>query len=107
MRKKIGGSNGCETRNEYGDCLRFTADHNIVPNGSVTVSDTYDMGNVGGYTAPIVGNLNYLPSSFGQMGGKYNSLKLKKNKKKINIILEKLKKKYKNNIKINLKKELK
>lgn len=96
MRKKIGGSNGCEKWNEYGECLRFTADHNIVPGGSVTVSDTYNMGNIPGYSAPTIGSLNYLPSSFGQMGGKYNSLKLKKNKKKINIILEKLKK----NIKI-------
>lgn len=106
MQKKIGGSNGCEARNEYGDCLRFTADHNMVPGGSVTVSDTYNMGNIPEYSAPTIGSLNYLPSSFGQMGGN-SRLILKKNKKKINIILEKLKKKYKKNIKINLKKELK
>jgi len=39
------------------------------------------------------------------MGG--GKLYMKKNKKLINNILEKLKKKYKNNNKINLKKELK
>lgn len=106
MRKKIGGESGCESRDEYNNCQKFVADHSIIPNGTITVSDTYSMGNIPGYSAPSIGSLNYLPSSFGQMGGN-SKLILKKNKKKINIILEKLKKKYKKNIKINLKKELK
>lgn len=95
---------GCTDWGTQGDCKAFVNDYSLTSDNSIKVAQTYAH-NVGSYQSPIVGGLNFQPSAFGQMGG--GKLYMKKNKKLINNILEKLKKKYKNNNKINLKKELK
>tara|TARA_Y100000389_G_scaffold49241_1_gene44897 strand:+ start:933 stop:1253 length:321 start_codon:yes stop_codon:yes gene_type:complete len=106
MRNKFkgGAGAGCSDWDSQGNCKAFVSDHNLTHDNSITVGQTYAH-NVGNYQSPVVGALNFQPSAFAQMGG--GQRYIKKNKKKINTILEKLKKKYKNNKKINLKKELK